>query len=116
MSSSKVKQLERAVKLAQEGLRSTKAELNGALSRTLARCTGRGRPCGRSTQIRKLIYIQTFFYIRPHGCTEGDYWKRGEGQFDCPHCGHRNRLYDRPGLVKLKHLFKDTVKAYNARQ
>lgn len=112
MSSSKVKRLEKAVGIAQEGLQSAKAELSVALSRTFARCTGSGRACGRTTQIRNLVYIQTHFYVRPHSCTEGDYWKQGEGQFDCPHCGHRNRLYDRPKLEKLKRLFKDTVDAY----
>jgi hypothetical protein len=38
------------------------------------------------TQIRSLTYIQTHWYETPYGCTGGDLWREGEGQFDCPKC------------------------------
>jgi transcription initiation factor IIE alpha subunit len=56
-----------------------------------------------------LTYIQTHFYVSPWGCTGGDFWKQGEGQFDCPKCGYKNRLYDRKEFQELKHYFKDII-------
>lgn len=56
--------------------------------RTCPRCNGYGvldngrncRGCGAHFPIAKAKFIQTHFYIEPHGCTGGDYWKQGEGQ------------------------------------
>lgn len=47
------------------------------------------------------------------GCTGGDYWKQGEGQFECPKCGHVNRLYDRPDVVELKRYFASVEDVYD---
>jgi hypothetical protein len=77
-------------------------------SQTLVQCTdnNHGEGCGMGFKICELEYIQTHYYVSPHGCNGGDYWLQGEGNFDCPSCGHRNRLYDRPDIQKLKSLFK----------
>ena len=48
--------------------------------------------CGKYHAIGDLDLLQTHFYIEPHGCTGGDYWKEGELQFVCPKEGTRNRL------------------------
>lgn len=76
-------------------------ERNELLSHKMLTCKG----CGRRMRLDSIVYIQTRFYVRPHGCTEGDYWKDGEGQWRCKHCGFINRLYDKPEIEKLKHLF-----------
>ena len=66
----------------------------------------------RRTQIRKLTYIQRLFYS---GEAYNEGWFPGEGQFNCPKCGLRNRLSDcwgqkgREEFSKLKHLFKNIV-------
>lgn len=76
---------------------------------TLVQCTSQlatGKGCGGFSRVGDLTFIQTHFYIEPHGCTGGDYWRAGEGQFVCPLCGHRNRLYDSPEVTKLKPAFK----------
>lgn len=95
-----------------EELREKKASL---LSKTLVKCTSNnhGKGCDKRTQIGKLIYIQTYWYVRPYSCAEGDYWKEGEGQFDCIKCGHRNRLYKRPEIEKLKRNFKEIIKSHD---
>jgi transcription initiation factor IIE alpha subunit len=84
-----------------------------AFGRKYITCTSnvayRGNGCGKRFQIRNLTYIQTHFYISPWGCTGGDFWKEGEGQFDCPKCGYKNRLYDRKEFQELKQYFKDIV-------
>lgn len=85
-------------------LEAQKAEL---LRNTRAQCTA----CKRRYAVKNLTYIQTHWYVEPHGCTEGGYWKMGEGRFDCPGCGHNNRLYDRKEVEALKWHFgaiKDT--------
>jgi len=68
--------------------------------------------CGLQFWIRDLTYIQTHWYTPPRGCTEGDYWNAGEGQWQCK-CGHLNRLYNKPEIEKLKRLFKDVEDTYD---
>ena len=94
-----------AVELVRKKLLAEQAE---ALGRKYVTCTsiGKGKGCGKKTQIMNLIYIQTHWYTAPHGCSGGDYWNAGEGQFDCPKCGYRNRLYDRPKIMELDRYFK----------
>jgi len=69
-------------------------------------CSGEG--CGTVFEIGALVYMQTHWYVEPYGCTDGDYWNPGEGQWVCPECGHRNRL-----ISELEHLsnFKRFFKA-----
>jgi len=68
-------------------------------------CT-HGKGCGAEHVISELEYIQTHWYEEPYGCTGGAMWHEGEGNFICPSCGHRNRLYNRPEIDVLKDLFK----------
>lgn len=83
-------------------------EIEERLKQTLVQCTSNnyGKECGMGHKIGELEYIQTHWYEEPHGCTGGDEWWEGEGQFICPHCNHRNRLYERPEIEELKYLFK----------
>ena len=86
------------------------AELDRRKSETLVQCTHNfiyGDGCGSAFPVKDLTYIQTHHYVSPHGCSGGDYWNESEGQFICPECGHRNRLYDRPDIEALKRHFKD---------
>lgn len=72
-----------------------------------ARCA----TCSTRTKVGRLVYIQTHLRMDPY--EGGGYWKRGEGQFDCPKCGTRNRLYDRPDVVALRRYFKEVVNHYH---
>lgn len=79
------------------------------------RCTDNipyGKGCGTLSMIGDLTFIQTKYYIRPSGCAGGDYWDDGEGQFICPNCGHRNRLYDRKKIEDLKYFFHNIKDEY----
>lgn len=89
-------------------------KIDKKLSETIVLCTNNnhGKGCGMGMYIKDLEYIQTYWYESPYGCTGGDNWYQGEGNFNCPHCGHRNRLYDRKEIQELKHLFKSTVEEY----
>ena len=62
--------------------------------------------CGRGTMIKNLIYIQTHWYVSPYGCTGGDCWREGEGQYVCPKCGHVNRSCSHNLNNKLKDFFE----------
>ena len=82
---------------------------------TLVKCTSQvatGKGCGTLHAIKDLTYIQTHWYTSPHGCSGGDYWNRGEGQFICPSCGHRNRLYASPEVEVMKQHFKSVEDTY----
>ena len=90
-------------------------QIDAKLRKTLVKCSPNnfGKGCGQALEIGELEYIQTHWYTSPHGCSGGDYWNQGEGQFICPHCGHCNRLYDRPEIEDLKHLFKSVIDTYD---
>jgi len=47
--------------------------------------------CGKYHAIKTLDLIVTHWYVRPHGCSGGDYWNEGEWNFICPE-GVNNRL------------------------
>lgn len=68
--------------------------------------------CGATLRVADLTYIQTHWYTAPYSCSGGDYWNQGEGQFMCPKCGEKNRLYERPEVEKLKSRFKDVKDTY----
>lgn len=68
--------------------------------------------CGAKLKISDLVYIQTHWYTPPSGCTDGDYWNSGEGQFECPKCEKLNRLYERPEVEKLRQYFKEVRNTY----
>lgn len=91
------------------------AELDASKRRTLVTCTSNcyGPGCGVRMQVGKLVYIQTKWHVPPSGCSAGDYWLNSEGQFDCPNCGHRNRLYERKDIEALKYHFKGIVDSYD---
>lgn len=82
-----------------------------AIQCTSQAATGQG--CGAWTPVSRLVYIQTHWYTHPHGCTGGDYWNQGEGQWVCPKCGHRNRLYESPFVAELKRFFKGVHDTYD---
>ncbi len=70
---------------------------------------GPGKGCGTELRPCDVVYIRTHWYESPHGCTGGDTWHEGEGQFDCPKCGKRSRLYDDPRFNQKPALFKSAV-------
>lgn len=84
-----------AVTAAKKTLAIAESGLRGVRSRRQILCS-----CGKRHPINKLELLVTHWYIEPHGCTEGDYWKEGEWQFVCPVTKTRNRLlfddYDVP--------------------
>lgn len=90
-------------------------QIDAKLRETLVKCgpNNYGKGCGQALEIGELEYIQTHWYTSPSGCSGGDYWNQGEGQFLCPHCGHRNRLYNKPEIEKLKRLFKSVVDTHD---
>lgn len=93
-------------------LEANKAAIETQKRGTLVKCTSQiatGKGCGALHEIGKLTYFQTHWYVSPHGCSGGDYWKRGEGQWLCPGCGHRNRLHRSPEIEKMKRYFAEVV-------
>lgn len=60
--------------------------------------------CRAAHPIGELALIITHWYVEPHGCTGGDFWREGEWVFACPRTGARNALH-----------FNDYDVAYEAR-
>jgi hypothetical protein len=97
------------------------AERDAVIGRTLVKCSDSnyGKGCGKKTAIKNIVYIRTHWYVSPYGCTGGDYWNEGEGQFICPKCGNRNRLTDswgekgREKLSKYQRQFKSIVEEHD---
>jgi hypothetical protein len=109
----RLSEIEKDIEAVNNTLDGLLAERTKALSRKQVTCTtnlaNRGDGCGSRFQIGTLTFIQTHYYISPWGCTGGDFWKEGEGAFECPKCGYRNRLYNRKEIQELKPYFKNFV-------
>lgn len=88
--------------------------INAQKSKTITTCmsSNYGAGCGAELVIGDLTYLQTHWYEPPYGCTGGDNWHPGEGNFVCPHCGQRNRLYNRQDIQDLKYHFKNIEDIY----
>lgn len=86
-------------------------QIDAKLAATVVRCPN--KDCSRGYEIRELDYIQTHWYDPPSGCTDGDRWYAGEGQWKCPVCGKVTRLYDKPDITALKRYFKQVVDTHN---
>lgn len=70
------------------------------------------KPCGKWFAVADAVYVDVQYWVPPHGCTGGAYWRSGEGHFVCPQCGFLNRTYGRDGIAKLRDHFARTVVAY----
>ena len=93
-------------------LRENTLHINSKRAKTVIECKTNmrhGHGCGAKFFIKDVTYIQTHWYETPSGCNGGDMWHQGEGQFECPCCKHRNRLYDRKSFMELKNLFKNVI-------
>jgi len=103
------------VKAAEEIIKRHEEAAKKATGETLVQCvdqTATGKGCNKWFPINTLEYIQTHWYVSPSGCTDGDYWKRGEGQWKCPSCGKINRLYCTPEVTNMRASFRCVKDVY----
>lgn len=103
---------EAQIRKALDAVHEQKARLNGLLDEAMRRKLLTCSHCERRTRVGDLVYIQTYYYVTPWGCTGGDYWAPGEGQYECPKCRRRNRSWNRPEIIKLQRYFKKIVKEH----
>jgi hypothetical protein len=98
-----MKDLEKQLEELQEQAQQVISKINDKKARQKIKCSA----CDKYHAIQSLTAIQTHFYIEPHGCTDGDYWKEGEMQFICPETNVINRLlfdnYDVPWEERNKY-------------
>lgn len=87
------------------------AEIKYQESLTVVECSkdSYGKGCGAKYNIKNISYIQTHWYESPYSCSSGDQWHQGDGEWECPCCGKRNRLYTRPEIEAMKYLFREIV-------
>lgn len=74
-------------------------------SETLITCNN----CKASHKIKNLVYIQTFW--KEDNVYTVNY-NKGEGQWYCSNCLHKNSLYDNAEVVALKPYFKSVKDVY----
>lgn len=104
------------VAVAQKTIEAREAASEQQMRDTLLRCTTQtatGKGCGKLCRVGDLTYIQTHWYVEPHGCSGGDYWNQGEGKWRCVECGHINRLYASPEIEKMKRFFRDVEERHD---
>jgi hypothetical protein len=123
-SEAKMKPHDRALQAVEANIAHTEAVLEDQrkererlLGETEIVCEGNvhGKGCGAVHKIKDLTYIATHWYVRPYSCTGGDYWNEGEGNFICPSCNHRNRMFDREHYQRLKRHFGRVVDEHKDR-
>lgn len=113
-----LKTLNSKIEKTKSRLKTLETERNELIRYTLIQCTGSWTQagCNRKFHIKDLVFIQTRWYVEPYSCSGGDYWKDGEGQFECPGCGCSNKISRdskdtdprwHPGFYALKYHFKD---------
>lgn len=102
--------LDAYAKWLREQLSLVEQKRNQLLAQTQITCetnVAYGAGCGHTYAIGEIDYIQTHRY-----CWSDREWNDSEGQWKCPHCGHINRLYDKPEIDKLKRLFRTVIDHY----
>lgn len=97
MTAKAIDRIDAQIEAAKVELRRLERERSAARRRQRVKCTPNvyGSGCGALLVVSKLVCIQTWWY-RMQTSREDAGWRHNEKQFDCPKCGHRNRLYDRP--------------------
>lgn len=106
-----------AVAAAEAVISARKAAIKEQEERTLLRCgsfftSPSNSGCKGLFAVKDCEYVQTYWYTDPHGCSGGDYWSPGEGQWICPGCGTRNRLLNggtissNEGIAAMRGRFK----------
>lgn len=109
----------RAILREREALAAQIAPLNTALAESRERefalfKTGmrlKCQECSKTSSLGEWDFVQDHWYVRPHGCTGGDYWKSHEVQtchIVCPKCRKMNYIYNHPArerLVELSNIF-----------
>jgi len=73
-------------------------DLAEARGRRLLQCGA----CSIKSPARKWVVFQKEYYISPHGCSSGDYWRDGEKDINCPKCGTWNRCIFKHGKSVAK--------------
>lgn len=91
-------------------LEKQKAKLSGKKSDILRNMLVKCVNCHKQSKICEWTFVQKYWYVRPSGCTEGDYWKHDE--YDtcdimCAKCSFQNYIYNHPQKTKILQIIKD---------
>ncbi len=76
-----------------------------AIKSSLVKCSYAN--CGKTSKLSGWIFIQRHWYISPHGCMGGDYWKKSKTEvcnFVCPKCGGEHYIFNHPQRDKIVDL------------
>ena len=76
-----------------------------ALRRTFLKC----RACKKTSRLSNWVFLQTVWWVPPHGCTEGGYWRDEDVDtcfVGCPNCQANIYIYNDPQKDKLRKMAK----------
>lgn len=101
----KIALIETQLEKANDLIKKLTGEKLSILKNKLIRCAA----CGKNCRVGDWSFVQKFWYVPPHGCTGGDYWKPNEidtCDISCPRCGSRNYIYNHPQKQKILEIIK----------
>lgn len=78
--------------------------LRGRKKQVIRRFLIRCRECRVASRLSSWGFVQKMYYVRPSGCTEGDYWVPRDTEtcdIVCPKCGERNYIYNHPQKERI---------------
>jgi hypothetical protein len=94
-----VSKLDQRISKIDEQIAKLEAERDRLNRRRMITC----EKCKKRARIGGLVLYDKMHYVKPHGCTEGDYRTHSEYLYDCPQCGHSNRLVDLHNRPRRSH-------------
>lgn len=88
---SNVAAIKRQIENHEETIDQLREELHEAKGEQFFTCSN----CTRRSKVNKLTLVKQHWYVEPHGCTGGDYWKFSEYAVVCGKCDTPIRVYDK---------------------
>lgn len=101
-----IERIDRELKRLEELRKKILERKSDILRNKLIKCAN----CGKQNKVREWSFVQKYWYVPPHGCTGGDYWKPHEHDtcdIMCPKCASKNYIYNHPQKPKILQIIKD---------
>ena len=87
----RVRALQQQISAKNDELSMLRIELTVAQGEEYYQCGG----CLKRTRVKNLVAISKHYYVTPHGCMGGDYWRFSEFVIFCHKCNAGMRILDK---------------------
>ena len=106
-----LREIEKQILVLEAELSDRREARNTKLPDKMLRCAA----CKRSTAIRKLTFIQCWWYEQPYGCTGGDSWHPTDAIVHCIKCGGRSVVTKKSVYYPLRRYFGRELSQHGSR-